>query len=144
MQQWALSIVKPNCRLDSGSTTCSVLLTTLNNVGSTTLFNPVFNNLQQHGCQAKLNGNICYLYSMSDLCNMTMITKIPGVTWATEIIETTYTTMVTKLTKITTVAGIRDNMHYNDNNIQGNVSGLWLVDSSAVNRKHHPEQCKNL
>ena len=53
-----------------------------------------------------------------------MITKIPGVTWATEIIETTYTTMVTKLTKITTVAGIRDNMHYNDNNIQGNVSGL--------------------
>ena len=40
-------IVKPNCRLDSGSKTCSVLLTTLNNVGSTTLFNPVFNNLQQ-------------------------------------------------------------------------------------------------
>ena len=36
-----------NCTLDSGSTTCLVLLTTLNNVGSTTLFNPVFNNLQQ-------------------------------------------------------------------------------------------------
>ena len=41
------SIVTHNCRLDSGSTTCSVSLTTLNNVGSTTLFNPVFNNLQQ-------------------------------------------------------------------------------------------------
>ena len=40
------SIVTPNCGLDSGSTTCSVLLTTLNNVGSTALFNPVFNNLQ--------------------------------------------------------------------------------------------------
>ena len=36
-----------NCRLDSGSTTCSVLLTTLNNVGSTTFFYPVLNNLQQ-------------------------------------------------------------------------------------------------
>ena len=33
--------------MDSGSTTCSVLLTTLNNVGSTTLFKPVFSNLQQ-------------------------------------------------------------------------------------------------
>ena len=41
------SIVTPDCRLDSGSTICYVLLTTLNNVGSTTLFNPVFNNLQQ-------------------------------------------------------------------------------------------------
>ena len=41
------SSVTPDCGLDSGSTTCSVLLTTLNNVGSTTLFNPVFNNLQQ-------------------------------------------------------------------------------------------------
>ena len=41
------STVTPGCGLDSGSTNCSVLLTTLNNVGSTTLFNPVFNNLQQ-------------------------------------------------------------------------------------------------
>ena len=36
------SIVTPDRGLDSGSTTCSVLLTTLNNVGSTTLFNAVF------------------------------------------------------------------------------------------------------
>ena len=41
-----LSIVTPDFGLDSGSTTCSILLTTLN-VGSTTLFNPVLNNLQQ-------------------------------------------------------------------------------------------------
>ena len=41
------SIVTPDGRLDSGSTICSVLLTTLNNVRSTTLFNPVFNNIQQ-------------------------------------------------------------------------------------------------
>ena len=31
------SIVTPDCGLDSGSTTCSVLLRTLSNVGSTTL-----------------------------------------------------------------------------------------------------------
>ena len=38
-----------------------------------------------------------------------------------------------------------NNIHYKyTNNIQGNVSGLRLVDSSAVNPKHHPEQCKNL
>ena len=36
------SIVTPDRGLDSGSATCSVLLTTLNNVGSTTLFNAVF------------------------------------------------------------------------------------------------------
>ena len=47
ISQQHCSAVTSDCGLDSGSTTCSILLTTLNNVGSTTLFNPVFNNLQQ-------------------------------------------------------------------------------------------------
>ena len=36
-----------HCYTRLQSTTLTVLLRTLNNVGSTTLFNPVFNNLQQ-------------------------------------------------------------------------------------------------
>ena len=35
------SVVTPDCGLDSGPSTCSVLLTTLNNLGSKTLFNAV-------------------------------------------------------------------------------------------------------
>ena len=41
------SIVSHDCGLDSSQTTCSVLLTKLYNMWRTTLFNPVFNNLQQ-------------------------------------------------------------------------------------------------
>ena len=40
------TIVTPDCGLDPGLTTSSIMLITLNNVGSTTLFNPVFNKLQ--------------------------------------------------------------------------------------------------
>ena len=43
-QYCSASIVTPDCGLDLTSTTCSILLTTINNMDSTRLFNPVFNN----------------------------------------------------------------------------------------------------
>ena len=41
------SIVTPDCRLTQAQQCCTILLTILNNVGSKTLFNAVFNSPEQ-------------------------------------------------------------------------------------------------
>ena len=53
------NIVTPDCLLSQAQQYCSVLLTTLNNVGSTTLFNPSPYNMRVCEFENKQNINVC-------------------------------------------------------------------------------------